>query len=50
MRSTVSSAELERAWREAEEIAGISDDLLVSPGVRTSIDQIRDTMKDPNRG
>jgi len=43
-------AELERAWREAEEIAGISDDLLISPGVQTSIDQIRDTMKDSHRG
>jgi hypothetical protein len=42
--------ELERAWREAEEIAGISDELLISPGVQTSIDQIRDTMKDPPRG
>jgi hypothetical protein len=42
--------ELERAWREAEEIASISDDLLVSPGVQTSIDQIRDTMKDARRG
>ena len=43
--------ELERAWREAEEISGYPTEiLLVSPGVRTSIDQIRDTMKDSNRG
>ena len=26
-------AELEAAWREAEEIAGIADDLLLPPGV-----------------
>lgn len=43
-------SELERAWREAEEIAGISDDLLVAPNVRASIDQIRDTMKDGHGG
>lgn len=33
--------ELERAWREAEEIAGISDNLLVPAGVQGSIDQLR---------
>jgi hypothetical protein len=34
-------AELERAWRDAEEIAGISDDLLVPEAVATKIEQIR---------
>ncbi len=33
--------ELERAWREAEEIAGISDNLLVPAGVQGSIEQLR---------
>jgi hypothetical protein len=32
-------ASLERAWREAEEIAAIADDLLVPPSVATRIDQ-----------
>jgi hypothetical protein len=34
-------ADLERAWREAEEIAGIADDLLVPAGVSTRIEQFR---------
>jgi hypothetical protein len=34
-------AELERAWREAEEIAGIADSLLVPEGVDASMDRIR---------
>jgi hypothetical protein len=34
-------AELERAWREAEEIAAISDDLLVPSGVRGALDRLR---------
>jgi hypothetical protein len=34
-------AELERAWRDAEEIAGISDNLLVPEAVATKIEQIR---------
>jgi hypothetical protein len=34
-------ADLERAWREAEEIAGIADDLLVPAGVATRIEQFR---------
>jgi hypothetical protein len=33
--------ELERAWRDAEEIAGIADDLLVPAGVASRIAQIR---------
>ncbi|MEO6877770.1 MAG: hypothetical protein ABI205_04770, partial [Gemmatimonadaceae bacterium] len=33
--------ELERAWREAEEIAGISDNLLVPSSVQGSIEQLR---------
>lgn len=34
-------ADLERAWREAEEIAGIADSLLVPEGVDASMDKIR---------
>ncbi|HEX6050785.1 MAG TPA: hypothetical protein VFZ21_16010 [Gemmatimonadaceae bacterium] len=34
-------AELERAWREAEEIAHIADNLLVPVGVRERIEQLR---------
>ena len=37
--------ELERAWREAEEIAGISDNLLVPSSVQASIDDLRRTTK-----
>ena len=33
--------DLERAWREAEEIAGIADDLLVPAGVSSRIEQFR---------
>jgi hypothetical protein len=33
--------ELERAWRDAEEIAGISDDLLLPPNVEATIEAIR---------
>ena len=34
-------AELERAWREAEEIAGIADSLLVPEGVDASVERLR---------
>jgi hypothetical protein len=34
-------ADLERAWREAEEIAGIADSLLVPEGVDASMDKLR---------
>ena len=34
-------AELERAWREAEEIAGIADDLLLPPAIGERLDQLR---------
>src|SRR5262249_23653387 len=34
-------AELERAWREAEEIAGIADSLLVPEGVDASMEKMR---------
>ncbi len=37
-------SELERAWREAEEIAGISDNLLISPSVQSEFDEIRRTV------
>ena len=33
--------ELERAWREAEEIAAISDDLLLPGGIRGALDKLR---------
>ena len=32
---------LERAWREAEEVAAIADDLLVPAGVRSTIERMR---------
>lgn len=35
-------AELERAWREAEEIAAISDDLFVPPAVTQALDRLHD--------
>lgn len=35
-------AELERAWREAEEIAGIADDLTLPSRVRTAFDKLRE--------
>jgi hypothetical protein len=34
-------AELERAWRDAEEVAAIADDLLVPSGVRAALDRMR---------
>jgi hypothetical protein len=34
-------AELERAWRDAEEVAGIADDLLVPSGVRAALERMR---------
>jgi hypothetical protein len=34
-------AELERAWREAEEVAAIADDLLLPDGVRSKLDDLR---------
>jgi hypothetical protein len=33
---------LEAAWRDAEEIAGIADDLLLPDSVRSSVDRMRD--------
>jgi hypothetical protein len=35
-------AELERAWRDAEEIAGIADDLLIPTGVMNTIERFRE--------
>lgn len=34
-------ADLERAWREAEEIAAIADDMLTSSPVRNALEQLR---------
>jgi hypothetical protein len=34
-------SELERAWKEAEEIAAISDDMFVTPGIRGTIERLR---------
>jgi hypothetical protein len=34
-------AELERAWREAEEIAAIADDLLPNPGVAAALGALK---------
>jgi hypothetical protein len=34
-------AELERAWRDAEEIAAIADDMFVPPSVTATIDRLR---------
>jgi hypothetical protein len=34
--------ELERAWREAEEVAAISDDLLVPAGIGAQLQRIKD--------
>ena len=34
-------AELERAWREAEEIAGIADSLLLPDDVNASMERMR---------
>lgn len=34
-------SELERAWKEAEEIAAISDDMFVAPGIRGTIERLR---------
>ena len=39
--------ELERAWREAEEIAAISDDLLLPAGVQQKLDRIHQTSLEP---
>jgi len=33
--------ELERAWRDAETVAAISDDLLIPDSVRNTIDKLR---------
>ena len=33
--------ELERAWREAEEIASIADELLVPTGIREALARLR---------
>ena len=40
-------AELEQAWREAEEIAAISDDLLLPAGVEQKLDRIHQTTLEP---
>ena len=37
-------AELERAWREAEEVAAISDDLLLPVGVEQQLQRIQQTV------
>jgi hypothetical protein len=34
-------SELERAWKDAEEIAAISDDMFVTPGIRGTIERLR---------
>ena len=34
-------AELERAWKDAEEIAAIADDLFVPAGVRATLERMR---------
>ena len=34
-------AELERAWREAEEIAAIADDMFIPTSVTTTLDKLR---------
>jgi len=39
-------SDLERAWREAEEIAGISDSLLVPEDVNASFEKLRKGDKD----
>ena len=39
--------ELERAWREAEEIAAISDDLLLPAGVQQKLDRFHETPLEP---
>ena len=38
--------ELEAAWREAEEIAAIADDLLIAPEVRTKLDRLKRSRQD----
>jgi hypothetical protein len=40
-------ADLERAWREAEEIAAISDDLLLPAGVQQKLDRFHQTPLEP---
>jgi hypothetical protein len=37
--------ELERAWKEAEEIAAISDDLLLPPGVEQKLERIQASLE-----
>jgi hypothetical protein len=39
--------ELERAWREAEEIAAISDDLLLPAAVQQKIERLHDAPPEP---
>jgi hypothetical protein len=39
--------ELERAWREAEEIAAISDDLLLPPGVQQKLERFHESPLEP---
>ena len=39
--------ELERAWREAEEIAAISDDLLLPAGVQQKIERLHESPLEP---
>jgi hypothetical protein len=40
-------AELERAWRDAEEIAAIADGLLSSPGLQTRLEDLRRKVDKP---
>jgi hypothetical protein len=40
-------AELEAAWREAEEIAAISDNLLIPVGVEQKMERLHETSSDP---
>ena len=37
-------AQLEQAWRDAEEIAAIADDMFLPEGVRTRLDALRRTI------
>ena len=39
--------ELKRAWREAEEIAAISDDLLLPVAVQQKIERLHDSSLEP---
>jgi hypothetical protein len=41
---------LEEAWREAEEIAGIADSLLVSPAVEDQLARLKDRARKDGNG